>query len=246
VSAELVYGIRSVEALMARDLPGVLELWVQNNRAARLEAVQAAARRHGIAISLAPRRTLNALVDGASHQGLVCRYRASRVAGPMLGFECLLEGIDSTTLLLVLDSVQDPHNLGACLRSAGAAGAQAVLIPRHRAARMSATVRKVACGAAEVVPVVRPPNLARALDTLRDAGVHVVGADADAPAALYEADLRGALALVVGGEESGLRRLTREKCDTLARIPMAGGVASLNVSVAAGICLFEARRQRGA
>ncbi|HHO68213.1 MAG TPA: 23S rRNA (guanosine(2251)-2'-O)-methyltransferase RlmB, partial [Gammaproteobacteria bacterium] len=146
--------------------------------------------------------------------------------------------------LLVLDGVQDPHNLGACLRSADAAGVHAVIVPRDRAAPLNGAARKVACGAADAVPLVRVTNLARTLRGLRDAGIWIYGAAGDAPQTLYEADLSGPLALVLGGEGKGLRRLTREHCDGLIAIPMAGSVSSLNVSVAAGICLFEARRQR--
>jgi 23S rRNA (guanosine2251-2'-O)-methyltransferase len=152
--------------------------------------------------------------------------------------------VEGPPFLLILDGVQDPHNLGACLRSADAAGVDAVILPKDRSAPLSATARKVACGAAETVPVIRVTNLARSLRAIRDAGVWLYGAAGDAQQSLYEADLSGPLALVLGGEGRGLRRLTREHCDVLMAIPMAGSVSSLNVSVATGICLFEARRQR--
>jgi len=147
-------------------------------------------------------------------------------------------------LLLVLDGVTDPHNLGACLRTADAAGAQAVIIPKDRAAVVDGVVRKVAAGAAEFVPVASVTNLARTLEMLKERGIWVVGADGEAQQTLYAADLKRPLALVLGAEGSGMRRLTRESCDFLVRIPMAGRVESLNVSVAAGVALFEARRQR--
>ncbi len=147
-------------------------------------------------------------------------------------------------LLLILDGVTDPHNLGACLRTADAAGAHAVLIPKDRAAAVDGVVRKVAAGAAEFVPVASVTNLARCLDMLKERGIWVVGTDGEAPQTLYAADLKRPLALVLGAEGSGMRRLTRERCDFLVRIPMAGRVESLNVSVAAGVALFEARRQR--
>ena len=147
-------------------------------------------------------------------------------------------------MLLVLDGVKDPHNLGACLRVADGAGADAVIVPRDRAVGLTSTVRKVACGAAETTPLVRVRNLARAMRSLKEAGIWCVGADADAETGYTEADLGGRIALVMGGEESGLRRLTREHCDLLIRLPMRGLVESLNVSVASGICLYEALRQR--
>jgi 23S rRNA (guanosine2251-2'-O)-methyltransferase len=178
-----------------------------------------------------------------AHQGVVAAVR------PLPGWDehQLLQSLSHTEghpLLLVLDGVTDPHNLGACLRSADAAGAHAVLIPRDRAATVDATVRKVAAGAAEFVPVASVTNLARCLDQLKERGIWVVGTDGAAPQTLYAADLKRPLALVLGAEGSGMRRLTRERCDFLVRIPMAGHVESLNVSVAAGVALFEARRQR--
>jgi 23S rRNA (guanosine2251-2'-O)-methyltransferase len=149
-------------------------------------------------------------------------------------------------LLLVLDGVTDPHNLGACLRTADAAGAHAVIIPKDRSATIDGVVRKVAAGAAEFVPVASVTNLARALGLLKERGIWVVGTEGEAEKTLYTADLNRPLALVLGAEGSGMRRLTRERCDFVVRIPMAGQVESLNVSVAAGVALFEARRQRGA
>jgi 23S rRNA (guanosine2251-2'-O)-methyltransferase len=149
-------------------------------------------------------------------------------------------------LLLVLDGVTDPHNLGACLRTADAAGAAAVVLPKDRSAAVDSVARKVAAGAAEFVPVVTVTNLARALGRLKEAGIWVVGTDGEAPQSLYEADLNRPLALALGAEGEGLRRLTRDTCDFLVRIPMSGQVESLNVSVAAGVALFEAGRQRAA
>jgi 23S rRNA (guanosine2251-2'-O)-methyltransferase len=157
----------------------------------------------------------------------------------------VLEGLSEPPLLLVLDGVQDPHNLGACLRVADAAGAHAVIAPKDRAVGLNATVMKVASGAADTVPYVVVTNLARTLRELQEREVWTVGTDAGAARGLYDLDLKGPLAWVLGAEGSGLRRLTRETCDEIARIPMLGSVESLNVSVASGICLFEARRQRG-
>ncbi len=147
-------------------------------------------------------------------------------------------------MLLVLDGVTDPHNLGACLRNADAAGAVAVIVPKDRSAQLNATASKVACGAAEVMPLVRVTNLARSLRALQDKGVWVVGTAGEATHDIYHSKLTGPLAIVMGAEGEGMRRLTRETCDDLIKIPMAGSVSSLNVSVATGICLFEAVRQR--
>jgi 23S rRNA (guanosine2251-2'-O)-methyltransferase len=157
----------------------------------------------------------------------------------------LISNLQHTVLLLILDSVQDPHNLGACLRSADAAGADAVIAPKDRSVGITDTVRRIACGGAESVPFAIVTNLARVLDQLKDAGIWIVGTTDKAEKSLYEIDLKGPLALVMGAEGEGMRRLTEEKCDFLARIPMAGRkVDCLNVSVASGVCLFEAFRQR--
>jgi len=158
----------------------------------------------------------------------------------------LLRGLTTPPLLLILDNVQDPHNLGACLRTADGAGANAVIVPKDRSVRLTPTVQLVACGAAEKVPLVMVTNLARVIDQIKDAGLWVVGTSDQAAQPLYALDLSGPLALVMGSEGKGLRRLTAEKCDFLASIPMQGSVESLNVSVAAGVCLYEAVRQRQA
>jgi 23S rRNA (guanosine2251-2'-O)-methyltransferase len=159
--------------------------------------------------------------------------------------KALLKRLDVPPFLLILDGVQDPHNLGACLRSADGAGVHAVVTPRDRSASLTPTVRKVASGAAETVPFIQVANLARTLKWLKGEGVWLIGTAGEATQSLYQADLRGALAIVMGGEGKGLRRLTREQCDSLVRLPMAGSVESLNVSVASGISLYEAVRQRG-
>jgi len=243
---ERVFGLHSVGALLARDPANVVELWVQRSRRdERLEDILRAARRAGVTVHPVERRALDGLAPGERHQGVVASCRGL----PALGehdLEPLLDRLEGPPFLLVLDSVQDPHNLGACLRSADAAGVHVVIAPKDRAAGLTPTVRKVASGAAESVPFIRVTNLARALRGLRNRGLWIVGASGEAEAGLFETDLTGPLALVLGGEEKGLRRLTREHCDALAHIPMRGRVESLNVSVAAGICLFEALRQRQA
>jgi 23S rRNA (guanosine2251-2'-O)-methyltransferase len=185
---------------------------------------------------------MDAWVDGV-HQGVVAEVSPSQVWGDAMLDE-LLDRTEGAPLLLVLDGVTDPHNLGACLRTADAAGALAVIIPKDKSATLNATVRKVACGAAEVIPLVAVTNLARTLEKLQQRGLWVVGTAGEAEQEIYDQDLSGPIVLVMGAEGKGMRRLTREHCDFLVRLPMAGSVSSLNVSVATGVCLFEALRQR--
>ena len=241
---ELVYGLHAVAAVLERSDGSVVNMWVQRNRRdGRLERLVETAVAAGIAVHQADRETLDRMVHGARHQGVVaqCKLPGTRGEDELKAF---LDGLRGPAFLLVLDGVQDPHNLGACLRTADAAGVQAVIAPRDRAVGLTATVRKVACGAAESVPFFQVTNLARTLRMLQERGVWLIGAAGEAEASLYDADLRGPVALVLGAEEKGLRRLTREHCDLLVHIPMRGSVESLNVSVATGILLYEALRQR--
>ncbi len=243
-AAEVVVGVHAVEARVTADPDSVLRLLVQDNRRdGRIAGVVAAARAAGIEVDLVPRRRLDQHYPQLRHQGLVaeCRAQPERNADDL---QQALEHLPNP-LLLVLDGVQDPRNLGACLRSAAAAGVDGVITPRDRAAGLTPAARKAAAGAAEQLPLYRVTNLARCLRALAEAGVRIVGADAEAPESLYVSDLTGPLALVMGAEEKGLRRLTREHCDSLVHIPLAPGSESLNVSVAAGVCLFEVVRQRG-
>ncbi|NIM27692.1 MAG: 23S rRNA (guanosine(2251)-2'-O)-methyltransferase RlmB [Gammaproteobacteria bacterium] len=241
----LVYGRHAVQELLERDPAGVSELWLQQGRGDAMRArARQLATRHGISVHAVARTTLDRMLAGAAHQGIAARYRPSRTSlAPNL--DTLLAGLEEPALLLVLDGVQDPHNLGACLRSADAAGADAVIVPQRRAVGLTPTVRKAASGAAEHVPLVTVGNLAEALRRLGEAGVFLFGACAHAGIAYTDADLRGPTALILGGEGRGLRRLTAARCDQLIHIPMRAGVESLNVSVAAALCLFEACRQRG-
>jgi 23S rRNA (guanosine2251-2'-O)-methyltransferase len=186
---------------------------------------------------------LDGASNGVKHQGALAWVRTP-AARPQQDLDALLDGIREAPLLLLLDEVQDPHNLGACLRTADAAGVHAVIAPKDRSAGLTPVVSKVASGAAETVPFVQVTNLARAMDGLKERGIWLIGTAGEAESELYDRDLRGSLGLVMGGEGDGLRRLTRERCDTLVRLPMSGQVESLNVSVAAGICLYEAVRQR--
>jgi 23S rRNA (guanosine2251-2'-O)-methyltransferase len=239
-----VYGLHAVNAVLERSPERLLELWVAQPRDdARIRELNERAQGAGVRVQPVGGEALAKLVGDVVHQGVVASVR------PLKGWDehellAALSQVAGDPLLLVLDGVTDPHNLGACLRTADAAGAHAVLIPKDRAAAVDGVVRKVAAGAAEFVPVASVTNLARAIDMLKERGIWVVGADAEALQSLYGSDLNRPLALVLGAEGGGMRRLTRERCDFLVRIPMAGQVESLNVSVAAGVALFEARRQR--
>ena len=242
---EFIFGIHAVEKLMMAAPGRVASLLVARNRQnQRLRALLSEAGRRGVPVQLCEREELDKTVAGA-HQGVVAAVSpASGLSERELQSE--LSESRVPPLLLVLDGVQDPHNLGACLRSADGAGAQAVIVPKDKAVGLTGTVRKVASGAAEFTPLVRVTNLARTLRWLKEAGVWLVGTGDDAEGTLYEVDLTAPVALVMGGEGRGLRRLTRKHCDYVVSLPMHGAVESLNVSVAAGICLYEAVRQRAA
>lgn len=243
-SYEQIYGFHAVQQLIATESSRVYELWVQEGRhGAKLQAMLTQAQQQGIAIHTVPRKTLDKLTQAAHHQGIVIRCQTHSPTMPSTLEACLAK-LTVPPFLLVLDEVQDPHNLGACLRTADAAGIQAVVVPKNRACGLSGIVRKVASGAADTVPLISVTNLATTLRWLQEQGVWLVGADSHSQINLFETRLIGPLALVLGSEGTGLRRLTREICDVLVHIPMLGTVASLNVSVAAGICLYEAVRQR--
>ena len=240
---EYVFGLHAVQALLQRNPKRVKRLLLLRGRLdVRVQAVVDLAESQGLKLEQVGADELEQLADGV-HQGVVAEVSPSQLwSEEMLGH--LLDKLDTPALLLVLDGVTDPHNLGACLRSADAAGAQAVIIPKDRSAGLTPVVRKVACGAAETVPLVAVTNLARTLKQLQQRGLWVVGAAGEAEQLIYQVDMSVPTVIVMGAEGSGLRRLTREHCDFLAKLPMAGSVSSLNVSVATGICLFEAVRQR--
>jgi 23S rRNA (guanosine2251-2'-O)-methyltransferase len=241
---DVVCGLHAVLTALTQHPDRIAGVWISAERDdKRIAEVLAAARAAAIKFHRVPLGKLNEMAGGLRHQGVVARLRVKPIGGENELIE-FVGGLSQTPLLLVLDGVQDPHNLGACLRVADAAGVQAVVLPKDRAAPLSAVARRAAAGAAETVTLFEITNLARTLRTLKDAGIWLVGAAHDAPQTVYQADLKGATALIMGGEGDGLRRLTREHCDLLVSIPMAGAVQSLNVSVAAGICLFEAVRQR--
>ena len=243
----LVFGLHAVGEVFNRKPSAVQELLLQKGRAdRRLNSLREQAAKHGIPCRELDKRELDKLVAG-SHQGAVA-YLAEEADAPAMDERSLLNFLstrDKDAFLLLLDSVTDPQNLGACLRSADAAGVDAVVIPANKSVGLNATVRKVASGAAETVPLVTVTNLARFLDQLKQAGIWIAGADENAAVSVFQQDLTGPIALVLGSEGKGIRRLVREKCDYLVAIPMAGSLSSLNVSAAAGICLFEVVRQRG-
>ena len=250
-----VYGLHAIGGVIERAPERLLELWLASPRDdARARDLKERAEAVGVRVQTATGETLTKWVGNVVHQGVVAAVRPLKPwdehdllaslaqTGDQAGGTAAAPGWQP--LLLVLDGVTDPHNLGACLRTAEAAGAHAVVIPKDRSATVDGVVRKVAAGAAEFIPVASVTNLARTLDSLKQLGIWVVGTDGESEQTLYDADLKRPLALVLGAEGGGMRRLTRERCDFLVRIPMAGQVESLNVSVAAGVALFEACRQR--
>ena len=243
MSNELIYGIHAVTALLERQPERFLEAWVLKGREDdRLLPLLNELQRCGVSIQLVIRKTLDDKAEGATHQGIIARIREGKKYDEQ-DLWALLDQQEQP-FLLILDGVTDPHNLGACLRKADAAGVHALVVPRDKSVTLTGTARKVACGAAETVPFIQVTNLARTLRELQERGVWIVGTAGEADHDLYQSKLTGPLALVMGAEGAGMRRLTRENCDELISIPMSGAVSSLNVSVATGVCLFEAVRQR--
>lgn len=238
-----VFGLHAVESLLTRQPQRVQQLQIQKERQdQKIISLIELAKQKNIKIHLVSRQELDRITNDAVHQGVVafCEKAKAYHEGD------LEELVESTAkpFLLILDGIQDPHNLGACLRSADAAGVHAVIVPKDKSVGLTPTVSKVACGAAETVPFIQVTNLARTMRYLKDQGVWLYGAAGEADKSLYQTDLSGPVAIVLGAEGQGLRRLTREHCDLLLNIPMQGSVSSLNVSVATGVFLFEALRQR--
>jgi len=237
----VVFGFHAVLARLRADPQSVVEIFVDETRNdARGKDLIAAAERAGVRLMRVPTKRLDGFYGGGRHQGVVARVSVKSLGDSL---DDLLDAVEQP-LLLVLDGVTDPHNLGACLRVANAAGAHAVIAPKDRAAGITPAVSKVASGAAEATPYLMVTNLARTLGELKQRNIWIVGADERAEQSLHDADLPDAIAWVLGAEGEGMRRLTRENCDLLVRIPMAGEVESLNVSVSAGVCLFESVRRR--
>jgi len=240
----LIFGLHAVQALLSTHPKRILRLLALKERHdQKMQALLELAKQQNIPVELAPRHELDRLANNENHQGLIAfSQRANTYSENDL--DAILDAVSGPILLLVLDGVQDPHNLGACLRSADAAGVHAVIAPKDKSVGMTPAVAKVASGAAETIPFIQVTNLARTLRELQERNIWIYGAAAEAEKTLYQVDLKGSIALVLGAEGSGLRRLTREHCDVLLNIPMQGSVSSLNVSVATGVFLFEAVRQR--
>ena len=244
--SDITVGFHAVQSLLKTAPARAKCLMVtKNRRDQRLQKTIAMAEKEGVEVRKVEAEELDKLADSARHQGVVLFADKGKVYDERWMFD-YLESLDHPALVLILDGITDPHNLGACLRSADGAGVDAVIVPRDKSCGLTPVVRKVACGAADTVPFVLVTNLARTLDKLREIGIWVTGAAGEAEATISEIDFKQPVAIAMGSEDRGLRRLTRESCDYLARIPMAGSVASLNVSVATGVVLYEAMRQRQA
>ena len=246
--SEITYGIHAVRHALKNASANVLEMWaLENIKPAKkstgaISEILELAKNAQVTVQFVANKTLDKLTRQANHQGVAIRRK---VMDSKIDLASVLNMDDGgNALFLVLDGVQDPHNLGACLRTADAVGVRAIILPKDRAVGVNETVRKVACGAAENTPVIHVTNLSRALREMQDAGIWVIGTADESENTIYEEDLTSSIALVMGSEGQGLRQNTRKHCDKLVNIPMAGVVESLNVSVAAGVCLFEAQRQR--
>ncbi|MDH5301381.1 MAG: 23S rRNA (guanosine(2251)-2'-O)-methyltransferase RlmB [Gammaproteobacteria bacterium] len=245
--SEWVCGIHACQALLEQSPESVDRLVFvrQQNPNPRLLQLQRLADKLRVKAQFVSRREMDEQVDGENHQGVaILRQISQAMLWDEHQLEVMLDNLTEPPLLLILDGIQDPHNLGACMRSADAAGVHAVIAPKDNAVGMTATARKVACGAAEHVPFVQVTNIARTLENLKQRGIWITGTSLEADQALYQVDFKGATAIVTGAEGKGARRLTLQQCDYLVSIPMRGHVQSLNASVATGICLFEVVRQR--
>lgn len=242
---EYLFGIHAIDALLQKQSERIVQLYVQQDRRdQKIEHLIKLAEEANVPVEAVAKHELDRLTQAALHQGVVALCRPMQIYSEA-DLAIFIPKLKSPPFLLILDGVQDPHNLGACLRSADAAGVHAVIAPKDKSVGLTPIVSKVASGAAETVPFFQVTNLARTLDTLKEMNIWIYGADGETEHSLYQTDLRGPIAIVMGGEGSGLRRLTKERCDGLLRIPMHGTVESLNVSVAAGVFMFEVVRQRG-
>lgn len=243
-SVEWIYGIHTCHALLQKHPERILKAACLENRDdKKLQGIVQQLEQLAIPIQRVNRKELDEQLNTQQHQGIAIECKAAQVQNKQY-LDSLLAKKSGDVLLLILDGVTDPHNLGACIRSAEAAGADAVIIPKNRAAGLTPTTRKVACGAAEILPIISVTNLAQCLKDLKNQGIWLYGAAGEASSNIYNTKLTGNIAIIMGSEGEGLRRLTREHCDALIHIPMLGSTSSLNVSVATGVCLFEAIRQR--
>ncbi len=242
MSQSYIYGFHAISKMLQHSPQNCIQLICTEARNPRLLSLIASARQGGLSVRFEAREALSNLCGNTKHQG--CVMQIADESPNALTLEQLLQQNNERSLYLVLDGVQDPHNLGACLRTADATGVDAVIIPKDRSAGLTATVRKVAAGGAETVPLIEVTNLARCLKDMKKAGIWVYGTSGEAMTGLYEFQYDSSVALVMGAEGDGLRRLTAEQCDHLIKLPMLGSVESLNVSVAAGVCLYEILRSR--
>lgn len=243
---EQIYGLHAVRHAIEKNPGAVLSIWVQENRQDNnaIEAILELAESHGLKPEIVTRATLDKHTAGGVHQGILLVRKAMAHSGTVNLEDIIQHPQNALPLLLILDGIQDPHNLGACLRTANAAGVDAVILPRDKSAAVTAAVRKVASGAAEVTPIITVTNLARSMKQLKDAGIWIVGTDGESDQTIYDIDMKIPMAIVLGSEGRGLRENTRKHCDYVASLPMHGIVESLNVSVTAGVCLYEVLRQR--
>lgn len=242
MKSKMIFGFHAVTARLRHEASSVEEIYIDAERHdRRMQELIRAAKEANVRIIQADDQRLSSIVGTRRHQGVVAKAGELSLARNL---DELLDAIEGPPLLMILDGITDPHNLGACLRVADGAGAHAVIAPKDRAVGLNATAAKVASGAAETIPYITVTNLARTMRELKERDILLIGTTDDAEKSLYEADFSGPAALVMGSEGEGMRRLTRENCDVLVGIPMFGSVESLNVSVASGVCLFEARRQR--
>lgn len=246
----IIFGLHAIEALLSKQPERIMRAYLLDTVAKRerqdhkLQKILKSFDAYDISYELVSRDRLDRLTQQGNHQGVAAECGKAKTYSEA-DLKTLIAAIEGPPLLLILDGIQDPHNLGACLRTADAAGVHAVIAPKDKSVGLTSTVVKVACGAAEVVPFVQITNLARVMESLKEQGIWLFGMADGAEKTLYEEDLKIPTAFVLGNEEKGLRHLTREHCDVLLKIPMQGFVSSLNVSVATGVCLFEAVRQRG-
>lgn len=243
MTTSLIFGLHAVQTVLTLQPERLLHLYVSDRHDQKMQQLLQLANRLSVTIEPITKSALDELCAAGNHQGIAAVCKPARIYSEN-DLEPLLAQLPAPAFILILDGVQDPHNLGACFRSADAAGIQMMIAPKDKAVGITPVVAKVACGATESIPFVQVTNLARALTKLKDHGIWLYGAAGEANETIYQTTLTGPIALVLGAEGSGLRRLTRDHCDALMRIPMQGVVSSLNVSVATGIILFEALRQR--
>ncbi|MBN2689274.1 MAG: 23S rRNA (guanosine(2251)-2'-O)-methyltransferase RlmB [Gammaproteobacteria bacterium] len=244
MKTELIFGMHTVTNSIEHHPHNILSIFLQKNiRVQKLNSIIKLAKQHDIPVEFIAKEKLDKLLHNHNHQGVVAKIKIGEEK-TMQSLDDLLDDLDHPAFLLILDSIQDPHNLGACLRTANAAGVDAVIIPKNGSCQMTSTVKKIASGATEFTPLISVTNLVNTMKDLKKRGIWLFGAAGEAKKSIYKSKLEGPIAIVMGAEDKGLRRLTRETCDHLISIPMQGEISSLNVSCATAVCLFEAIRQK--